>query len=393
MPNDQAHDTRVTLAADRLAQAVGLNVAAVASGGGSEPGAAPEISSFSGTFGQGNTMTLNGSFSAERDGMVAYMRGDPNNLGASPAELVDFNGSAASDYKHSTERAFGKSGASLRADWFDGNPQNNGANIRLPAKSRKLFLSAEVFMDLSGWNADTSGTAAAPQVKFMRLLGESGSHTTLPTQHIQTKWFDSRNGAGVGLDYPFSTNIGNFRNEQGASFDWGSPPGLTGWQRWILYGEVSTTETSEDGRMFARMINHVDNTIHHCDRTYVDGSPTMHSDRSWLAPAVKNFEHGANPDPRWINAMLPFYKINVDNLVVFVDLVGVNDTPERVELGNNPSMDDCTKLVLQKQLSRNGSTITFEVEEGNFAATDNIYAFVVNGDTQYTAGTLIRAGS
>ena len=36
MPNNQAHDPRVSLAQNRVAQAVGLNVAAIASTGGVE---------------------------------------------------------------------------------------------------------------------------------------------------------------------------------------------------------------------------------------------------------------------------------------------------------------------------------------------------------------------
>ena len=91
--------------------------------------------------------------------------------------------------------------------------------------------------------------------------------------------------------------------------------------------------------------------------------------------------------------MLPFYTIGITDCIAWADLIGVNDTFERVELGNNPSMDDCTKLVLQKQVSRTTNSIAFEVEEGNFDSSDDIYAFVVNGDTQYTAGTLIRAGT
>lgn len=357
------------------------------SGGGSEPGSDPIISSFSGTFGQGNTITLNGSFSAERDGMVAYLQGDPNSLGASPPELVDFDGNPGSFYVHSTERAFGKSGASLKAAWPG---DSTYANIRLPQRSRKLFLSAEVFMNLESWNTDPDG--ASPQVKFMRLLSESGVHNdTTPTQHIQV---DAVSGgfSRWRLDYPNTTFQGEFEDESGnrLRFD---PPGLTGWYRFVLYGEVSTSETSGDGRIFAHCIRHSDNSIWPADRGYTDGGPALHPRRSYFAPAVHNFPLGAPSVNTWLAAMLPFFRINIDALEVFVDLVGVNDTPERVELGNNPIMDDCTKLILQKQVSRNVSEINFEVEEGNFSASDDIYAFVVNGDTSYSAGKLIRAGS
>jgi len=90
--------------------------------------------------------------------------------------------------------------------------------------------------------------------------------------------------------------------------------------------------------------------------------------------------------------LLPFYS-RYGSIEVFIDCLYLNDSAERVELGDAPVMDNCGKLVVQKQTARSGSEISIEVEEGNFEASDNVYAFVVNSDTQYTAGTLIRSGT
>ena len=334
-------------------------------------------------------MTLSGSFTAERDGMVAYLQGDPAQVGAVPPELVDFGGNPTYDYVHATDDAFGKSGASLRAYFGTGDAGSTSAkgNIRLPQRAKKIFFSAEINLDFTQFPLDPDGAGA--QLKFMRLHAVAGTHSGDPRVDLQIREIGA---SRVDIDGPLTSFQSRFQSDSANQLY--LPVGSkTGWHRFIMFAEMPSSIGASDGRQFVRVIRHSDNTIYHAKRDYVDGELGVNPDRSWLAPPVHSYEFGSYTDDTWINAMLPFYAINIGDLVAWADLIGVNDTFERVELGNNPSMDDCTKLVLQKQVSRTTNSISFEVEEGNFAASDDIYAFVVNGDTQYTAGTLIRAGS
>lgn len=89
---------------------------------------------------------------------------------------------------------------------------------------------------------------------------------------------------------------------------------------------------------------------------------------------------------------LPFYKRESAQIDVYVDGVYVNDSCERVELGNAPTWEACTKRAVQKQTNRQASSIAFECYEAQFAASDDVYAFVFNQDGVYSAGHLIRNG-
>src|SRR5690554_5720213 len=100
-----------------------------------EPGSAPIVNSFSGTFGQGNSVTLSGTFSAERNGQIAYITGDLAKIGSVDEQIVGFAGeTTGTGYTHDNTRSFGKSGVSLLAE-FAGNSSISRHSVRLPQRS------------------------------------------------------------------------------------------------------------------------------------------------------------------------------------------------------------------------------------------------------------------
>ncbi len=362
-------------------------------GGGVVIGDAPAITAISGTFGQGNSLTLSGSFSAKRNGQIAYIAGDPAKLGQIDEKIVGFSGeSTGTGYTHDNTRSFGKSGVSLLAD-FAGNSGVGRHTIRLPQRSKALFLSAEIYADLSSWDVSEAG----PQIKFMRLLSQDGLHYGFPEVHHQLASFDNRLNPAFRLDGYGGNNAGTFpdlvnggswaRNSERDEMD-------RKWNRHILFARLPDPIDGSNGQRFARIIDHLANRQIPTNRDYTD--PSLETDVfSFFCPATLPYTDsygGVAALERFdfLHATLPFYQLSIPNLKVWADCIYVNDTPERVELGNAPTMDACTKLVVQRQVTRTSTGIEIQVEEGNLQASDPVYVFAVNDDTQYTQGFLIR---
>lgn len=364
----------------------------------------PIVSGVSGVVTQGNTVTLAGEFSHHRNGQLLYADGSEA-VGIIPAWLSDMsgvptNGSAFEDsaYKVNSEQSFSKNGKSLKATFPSGEQTGvaAGAVFRLPERSQELFVSCEVYPDLSSWD----GTNVGPQIKFLRLLSQNGQHNGDPAFQFQLSSFDTRTtkafsvqGFGVGDSTVFPYDPDGPDDKR-----WGrnlvADEISNKWNRYVLWAKVPSSELATDGKALAKVIeHHTDRQIGLNDTTYTNGDSVSNPRTSWKAPAVKSFPTAHQSPEKWfLNVIFPFYQLGIYDLKVWMDCLYVNDTPERVEIGNAPIMDDCGKLVIQKQLSRTGVEIQFQLEEGNFLPADNLYAFVVNSDGEYTTGTLIRAG-
>ena len=162
----------------------------------------------------------------------------------------------------------------------------------------------------------------------------------------------------------------------------------------MLFARLPDPIDGSNGQRFARIIDHLANRQIPTNRDYTD--PSLETDiLSFFCPATIPYTDsygGVAALERFdfLNATLPFYQLGIPNLKVWADCIYVNDTPERVELGNAPTMDACTKLVVQRQVTRTSTGIEIQVEEGNLQASDSVYVFAVNDDTQYTQGFLIR---
>ena len=363
------------------------------SGGGVIIGGAPAITAASGSFGQGNSINLSGSFSAKRNGQLAYITGEAAKLGQVDDAIVGFSGeTSGTGYTHDNTRSFGKSGVSLLAD-FAGNSGVTRHTIRLPQRSKALFLSAEIYADLSSWD----NTNVGPQIKFMRLLSREGAHGGAPEAVHQLASFNNGVDPGFRIDGFGGNYAGEFsdpvhgggwaRNSVRDEMD-------RKWNRHMLFARLPDPIDGSNGQRFARIIDHLANRQIPTNRDYTD--PSLETDiLSFFCPATIPYTDsygGVAALERFdfLNATLPFYQLGIPNLKVWADCIYVNDTPERVELGNAPTMDACTKLVVQRQVTRTSTGIEIQVEEGNLQASDPVYVFAVNDDTQYTQGFLIR---
>lgn len=364
-----------------------------------EPIGPPVINSFSGTFAQGNEITLSGSFSAEMNGQVEYITGDPSRNGELADKLVGFDGnrlpseySGLDTYRYDTTRSFSKSGASLKAKFVDGDQQSflaGNQNVFLPARSKKLFISFHAYLNLDNWDITEYG----PQVKLSRLCSRVGTYNGKPQLHLQIISVDDRYNPAIRLE-AWDNDKGTFIDpDTGADWSRSAAPRELNknWNRFVMYGEVPDPITNSNGRRFGRIIEHRTNRQIPVEHPYIASAGDPNPSLSWLAPQAHSTEvEYGNED--FAYAMLPDGQLGIPGMEAWVDCIYVNNTAERVELGNAPVMDDCTKLVVQKQISRVPGEIAFEVEEGNFTPADSIYAFVVNDDTQYSEGVLIRGG-
>jgi len=95
----------------------------------------------------------------------------------------------------------------------------------------------------------------------------------------------------------------------------------------------------------------------------------------------------------WLAVNLPFYTTYAQDIDVYADAIYINDSAERVEIGDRPVMEACGKLVVQKQLHRTNSQIAVSLETGNLDRSDDWYLFVVNKDGEYSDPVKIHNGN
>lgn len=388
-----------------------LEVARQAGDGGSGPIAAPSISSVSGTFGQGNTVTLSGDFSAQNSSQLLYLRGNDVAEGELLPDFTSLGGTTPSEpfginvYTSTSEDSFSKGGRSFGATF---NPNMGNPAFYIETPTRELFWSMEIW-------ASTDQATEIPndseQYKWTRIVsgGVPEGHNALPDMWVQRDYVSEGKLKYELVNGTVRTRYRAYAQDlvTGDPWEFDAANGNRVWYRQVMHFANQSAEGVADARNFMRIIDHSTNKqipfterFDQTDRTWIDGASTPNPSLSWLAPAVHEIKetngvaqwNEPNFNPLLTHVVLPFYSRNGGVRCLF-DCIYLNDSAERVELGDTNNMDTCGKLVVQKQVNRTTTGISFEVEEGNFLPSDDIYAFVVNNDTQYTAGYLIRSGT
>lgn len=352
---------------------------------GGAPLSPPSISSHSGTLVQDATITLTGGFTAERSGQLLFLTGNPALNGTCATEFVPINGGALNPaspdcWKHATDQSFSGSGASIKFTKAAGNAIEGAHNSKflLPERAREIYYSYTSRVVMTDWTSQSGG-----QIKMGRLSTVENSHSFEPVfGHT-----DIRNGSATAIQY-YSTlpTYTNMKYSDGttnvlAEDTFGK---WTRHEEWVKLPDYPSKNQATVGFWAGGLI---------CDDEEIfrlQGAPEE------IALITET------PDENWEyswqeytidKVLIPFYVRSWMDCVVHDDCIYINDSPERVELGNSPVLHECTKKVVQEQLSRSASSIQFKARLGNLLTSDNIYAFVVNSDGQYSSGRLIRSAA
>jgi len=84
------------------------------------------------------------------------------------------------------------------------------------------------------------------------------------------------------------------------------------------------------------------------------------------------------------------YSVSAD---IYYDDVYIDNTVARVEIGDTPSLIDCTHREIQLPTSWSATEISITVNQGTFIADDSAYLFVVDADGNVSDGYAITIGA
>lgn len=364
---------------------------------GSSPSGAvsgtPVISGFSGSFGQGNTITLNVSnVTTKNSTQVMFAVGDSGQNGVDATTILPNQPALdASNYKHSTAKSFMGSGASLLAEMQTGATGSEDTYVDLGSPQDAIYFSSLSWVDVNTVGANTDGQ----QLKLQRFNAEGG-HSGEPMLAQTLFW--NTDDVVMTNDYVYLFTTG--RNTSSPKNNKYSVSGFGNWKRTQMYWQASDVD-QDNGSVWLLEHDERDGTTYHGGAEWTTGNAfndpsVLQSTNPEIWIPKQNWCTRRSSDSASQNmtkVWLPFYKRGSSQVDVYVDGIYINNSLERVELGNASTYETCTKRVVQEQTNRQSSSIAFECYEANFTASDDIYAFAFNEFGEYSVGHLIRSGA
>lgn len=358
------------------------------------PSGEPVINEVTGEFGQGNILTLVVSNSTiKNSSQTLFAVGDATQNGSNARDiLAGSDVSNTSNYKHSTAQSFMGSGAALIANMQAGIAGPTDAYIDLNSMDEVYFSSVNK-IDILTAGLDSEG----PQLKQNRLNADVG-HSGEPMM-TSTVFWDTDDVSIISSNNDWFVGKG-FNTIDAANGDY-LISGFGNWQRYQMYWKRSSNDTT-DGSLWALTTDQRDGTDYFGGREFwpdyrdmndPDQINVIPSPEVWI-PLHKHFTKSVTDSASsgMNKAWLPFFKRDSAVIDVASDGIFINDSLERVELINAVNYQTATKRVIQKQILRATSSISFECYEANFTPSDNIYAVTFNADGHFSDGKLIRAG-
>lgn len=361
---------------DALVQSATIQLKAQAGGGfGSVPSAPPVtgepvISGVSGTFAQGNTLTISGSnFSANRSGQLIYENFDSGLDGDNINDIPSFNQNSdgatpSHQYKYdSTDKFSGSKSAFLDYTVGDGSgfrPQFDfGQNLN------KAFVSMRIKFDI------VSETAPDSQVKLPRIISRSGDHGSSPNPGIT-----------------YENGMACYGNDGEILQLFYGPAAPTGWQNLFYYFDLGTTGNYDGSRFikafgsdswtFSSFVGENFASTSNNNLNGVGANPT-----SWEPTGNIRCKTASSNEQFMRYLLLPFFKRAADTYKIWIDQVCINDSLESVFISSDANWTTAKAnfngLVVQPVLSRAESNITVSCEVGNLAGTRYLYVLNSNG--------------
>lgn len=343
----------------------------------------PKISSFSGTISNGSTLTLNGFFSAKRNGQLFTMIASPAQAGM---ELVP-------SYVASTADSWLGSGASIVAQTTAGSSWKTGAsNPTINHETiSECYYSLMFKADMINYGLNAEGL----QIKFERPMVYTG-HTGMIDQIL----FYNETGSGAAYGN-VGTLGGNWAGNSSGAFCTVNNAGLAFmFNNWCK--KIGYYKPNQSGKKNGSVYHYVrDETTKSVLFNFIDTGIANANDQryttsvSTFAEPVYYFDdNGASSSASQF--WLPFFKRNSAVFNMYIDALIANDSPEAVWLINGTDIDlafNTGKSVHIPQLTRNGTQITATCYLGDLTISDNIYAVVFNSNGRASVPVLVRAAS
>jgi hypothetical protein len=336
--------------------------------------AAPSISTVSGTVGNGQSITINGSgFGANGPNVLLFEDFEKGTVGQTIStasgsaqvgnwSVISVTSTGNPGYSNSYVLSGSKSGMANFSWWTHDLPQ------------MQLNFSAATDVYWSFWqylpsNRDIPGTnnGDGPNWKFWWLGGNPNTFP-LPSDYVEminTSSFGNGTLFEAADDTNSPTRWGATAQYPGTSETKGA------WCRKMVYFHNSTSSGTV---WYSELTSAAGLT----NRINVSGVSTAHSGELWQT------------------LIIPGYGRDDSNAVVYYDDVYVATgagARARVEIGDNATYTSCHNLAVCTPTSWSNTSITATARTGSFVSGSNAYLFVIDAGGAPSVGKLVTIGS
>jgi hypothetical protein len=341
-----------------------------------EEGSPPVTNSASGTYVDGNTITLNGlNFSSKTSTPTLFTNFSGGVVGQRAAEFHYWNMTGTADYliTDGVTAPLG-SGKIIRAHPIQ--QSFTEIHYELDEDTDEIFLEAWCRTN----RIDFTSSPDAPQIKSFRFVDGTGELTMQDRPLNIALLFDS---AG---DLQASGNpvVGN-----GAFF--GTAPSSSAWVKYTMYARKGDLDTANGERFI-----HVG-----AENSFTfSGIPGGHfASPTGVVPSSAYQGEGvimhtsSSAAYLFRRVALPYFQREQQESIVDIAQIYINTSKERVVIGDSATWAglDQTKTHCVNVTNRQYDQIQFIAEDGQFP-TGALYAYVINRDGLYnTNGILVRA--
>lgn len=331
--------------------------------------AAPIINSSSGTFADGNTITLNGSNFSAAASVRFFTDFSNDTVGQRASGLYYWVSSGGADYLVTSGATDVGSGKFLRSNPVQDSYQT--VTYEFTSDKSEVFLEAWCRAD----RQDFTSTPDAAQIKMFRLCpgtGESSMQALPQALNLILESNDSMACEARPASFTGYAAVGAFVNNT--------------WAKFTLYKKIGEPY-NKIGKQLIKMGS--------TDAFKSGGinlqSPTgQYPDSSWDCE-LQVTNDATTIGQYFRRVAMPYFQRSQQTTVMDISQLYISDSQERVVIGNASTWDACdhTKTITAKILYRNNSQIQFVAKQGYFT-TGNIYAYVVNHSGLRSAAIQVR---
>jgi hypothetical protein len=391
-----------------------------------QQGVAPALSAASGTFANGNAITLTGTnFSKKSSTQAFFTDFAADTVGQRASGFTYWSSVIGAEYRvastdtppigskymsaHTIQSQFNGIHYELASDtdeiyieaWCRVNPVTFNQPLWSSGTTYTSGQRASYLHPISGVKNNFIATAAASNVGQPPLDGAGTVNTTYWTalQAPQVKMFRAVDGTGETSSQGRPTNISLILESDGALQVGGvgdsrscytTMPGPTVWAKYIMYAKLGTLNVA-DGKRYTK-VNGLANIVNSGMPGGHYASPTGVIPQSAFDGELQATNVTANAGIKFRRVLPPYYNITDEETIVDVSHFYVNTSPERVVIGNASTWAACdhAKTYVCKTTSRLNGQITFTAATST-AMTGALYAYVVNRDGLFNSnGYLVR---
>lgn len=189
---------------------------------------------------------------------------------------------------------------------------------------------------------------------------------------------DSGGASGYGLDWVSSPDLLVCIEDQ-VGVNWTKPDGWLNWMDWITWEWILEEGTEGHADTYSKVVfnTEVKNETHTLcalepgggsyDQLIVGGQASTLTSATCIGPSAIG-------------------------CYTYWDHVYFDTSFQRIELGNTPVYQACTKRVIQYPIGWSPTQVAVNVNLGTFGDTEDLYAFVVDESNQPSDGFLVRPG-